>query len=276
MHSVSWRSRFMPLAVRSFPPPLSVYEFVYGSFSFPLGGLRPNQTDDAKLLHFTGVRFSRRVHIVNIVVNKLLRGVHIFLNSFLWERPKYTPHNHLPQLIFCRFCFSCCKLNFSPIIVPFTHSSGTWKQTMCNTFVGGGGDFSLCHHELPHYAPLCALFCIWKTTKLSLSAVSGNHETIAASRAKHSQKFSYKAGEKMHYTCSILYYICQEWKCHCFFGEGQVDGSRTGGDTRCHHFCQTCPFSPGGSSVDWQIFLLLVVEKQRESRALVLRVSLHE
>lgn len=81
----------------SFPLPLSVYKCVYGSFSFPPQRLKPNQTDDAKLLHFTEVRFSSRVHIVNIVINKLLLGMYIFLNC-------------------------------SPIIMSLTFSSGNLKK----------------------------------------------------------------------------------------------------------------------------------------------------
>lgn len=48
---------------------------MYGSFSFPLTGLQPKQTDAARERHFTEIMFSGRVHIVNIVINKLLAGM---------------------------------------------------------------------------------------------------------------------------------------------------------------------------------------------------------
>lgn len=141
----------------SFPLPLSVYKCVYGSFSFPPQRLKPNQTDDAKLLHFTEVRFSSRVHIVNIIINKLLLGMYIFLNC-------------------------------SPIIMSLTFSSGNWRKKKNSPCHPGLSHYppslSLVLYQKKH------------KTLLACSPVSGNHGDNHSSRTKHSEKFSCKAGKK--------------------------------------------------------------------------------
>lgn len=83
-----------------------------------------SQTDDAKLLHFTEVRFSSRVHIVNITINKLL----LVCTSFRTASSENIPNRNRITIFLNSFLpsfyFSCCTLNFLPINMPFTYSLG--------------------------------------------------------------------------------------------------------------------------------------------------------
>lgn len=122
--------------------------------------------------------------------------------------------------------------------------------------------------------PFLPCFLSGKNTKLSSSTdlFLATMETIT-SRAKHSQTFSYKTEKNMF----VVFWIIFIRSANVIHIEGwwkQNRLRRQWRDMWCHHGCQTCPFPPEGSSVDGQICSLLMVEKQRASRALRLWINI--
>lgn len=151
------------------------------------------------------------------------------------------------------FYFSSCKLNFGPKIMRFALSSGS-KNRQCAvlffSFFFWVGDFSICHHVLSHYAPLCPLFSIWKNHKTQpvCRIMSGKHGNNHPSRTKHSQVFSWNVGAKKDITLAA-FCICQEWECHRFSRSGT--GCRGRGGIRGAIMAVRPILSPWGLCCTW-------------------------